>query len=170
MAGVGALLGTFWTGSLLQFTYAEYGYHLLAVYGFFSMTMFGAIYYIVPRLTGCEWLSSRMIRSHFWYSIYGITALVVLMLVGGLAQGASINDAGNWQLSLVGSIQNSRGYLIGRTLAWVFILWSNFWFFVHLVFMVLGLGRRSVTPTLLAHDSHHDYVPGTMTSVTTTAQ
>lgn len=143
----------------MQFTYAEYGFHLLAIYGFFSMTMFGAIYYIVPRLTGCEWLSARMIRNHFWFSVYGISALVVCMLLGGLAQGESINAPDNWNLSFIGSIVNARGYLVGRTLAWVFILWSNFWFFVHLVFMVLGLGRRSVVPTLLHRE--HDDAPAT---------
>lgn len=152
---VAALLGTFWTGSTMQFTYAEHGFHLLAIYGFFSMTMFGAIYYIVPRLTGCEWLSARMIRNHFWFSVYGIATLVVCMLVGGLAQGESINAPSNWNLPFIGSIVNARGYLVGRTLAWVFILWSNFWFFIHLVFMVLGLGRRSVAPTLL-HREHDD--------------
>ena len=155
LSAVGALLGTFWTGSLLQFTYAEYGFHILAIYGFFSMTMFGAIYYIVPRLSGCEWLSARLIRSHFWFSVYGTAALVVCMLLGGLAQGASINAPGNWDLPFVGSITNARGYLIGRTIAWAFILWSNAWFFIHLVLMVLGLGRRSVAPTLLHHDESH---------------
>lgn len=167
MSGVSALLGTFWTGSNTQFTYAEYGYQLLAVYGFFSMTMFGAIYYIVPRLANCEWLSARLIRQHFWFSVYGISAMVVCMLVGGLFQGTSVNSPDNWNQPMVGSVINARGYLVGRSLAWVFILWSNFWFFVHLVFMVLGLGRRSTTPTLLVHDRHHDYVPGTLTSVTT---
>ena len=154
-AAVGAIMGTFWTGSSLQFTHAEYGYHLLAIYGFFSMTLFGAIYYIVPRLAGCEWLSSRMIRNHFWFSIYGITSLVVCMLLGGLAQGTSLNDPENWNQPVIGSVINSRGFLIGRTVAWVFILWSNFWFFIHLVFMVLGLGRRSVAPTLLHHEDDH---------------
>lgn len=155
MSGVGALIGTFWTGSMMQFTHAEYGYQILAVYGFFSMTMFGAIYYIVPRLSGCEWLSARLIRNHFWFSVYGISALIVCMLLGGLAQGSSINNPENWDGSFVGSIQNARGYLIGRTVAWVFILWSNGWFFLHLVLMVLGLGRRSVAPTLLHRDEEH---------------
>lgn len=168
MSGVGALLGTFWSGSTMQFTHAEYGFHLLAIYGFFSMTMFGAVYYIVPRLTGCEWLSVRLIRNHFWFSVYGISALVICMLIGGLAQGASLNSPDNWNQPVIGSIVNARGYLIGRALAWAFILWSNTWFFIHLIFMVLGLGRRSSAPTLLVHDSHHDYVPGTLTSVTTT--
>jgi cytochrome c oxidase cbb3-type subunit 1 len=89
------------------------------------------------------------------------------MVIGGLAQGQSVNNPDNWNLPMVGSVANAHGYLVGRALAWVFILWSNFWFFIHLVFMVLGLGRRSVTPTLLVHDRNHDYVPGTLTSVTT---
>ena len=155
MSGVAALIGNFWTGASLQFTHAEYGWHIIAVYGFFSMTLFGAIYYITPRLAGCEWLSARLIRNHFWFSVYGISALAVTMVIGGLAQGGSQNSPDNWNLSFVGSIINARGYLIGRALAWAFILWSNFWFFVHLVFMVLGLGRRSVAPTLL-HREHHD--------------
>lgn len=155
MSGVQALIGNFWTGSAMQFTHAEYGYHIIAVYGFFSMTIFGAVYYITPRLAGCEWLSARLIRNHFWFSVYGIAALAVCMIIGGMAQGQSLNSPDNWNQSLLGSIVNARGYLVGRALAWAFILWSNFWFFVHLVFMVLGLGRRSVAPTLL-HREHHD--------------
>ena len=155
MSGTSALIGNFWTGPDFQFTHAEYGYHLAAIYGFFSMTMFGAVYYITPRLAGCEWLSARLIRNHFWFSVYGITALVICMVIGGLAQGQSQSNPDNWNQTFVGSIINARGYLIGRMLAWAFILWSNFWFFTHLVFMVLGLGRRSVAPTLLHHD-HHD--------------
>jgi cytochrome c oxidase cbb3-type subunit 1 len=170
MSGLAAIVGTFWAGGLLQFTMAEYGWHLLALYGFFSMTMFGAIYYIVPRLTGCEWLSVRLIRNHFWFSVYGISALVICMTIGGLAQGWSMNAPINWDSTFAGVVTDSRGYLVGRTLAWVLILWSNTWFFIHLLFMVAGLGRRGVEPTLLVHDSHHDYVPGTLLSVTTTAK
>lgn len=155
LTAIGAVLGTFWSGALMQFTHAEYGYNVLAVYGFFSMTMFGAIYYIVPRLSGCEWLSARLIRNHFWFSVYGISALIVCMLIGGLAQGASANAAGNWDASFYGPVENSQGFLIGRTVAWAFILWSNGWFFLHLVLMVLGLGRRSVAPTLLVHEEEH---------------
>jgi cytochrome c oxidase cbb3-type subunit 1 len=158
MCGVGALIGNFWTGTSLQFTHAEYGYQIIGVYGFFSMTLFGAIYYITPRLAGCEWLSARLIRNHFWFSVYGIAALAVCMVAGGLAQGQSLNSPGNWDQSMVGSIINARGFLIGRALAWAFILWSNFWFFTHLVFMVLGLGRRSVAPTLLHRDHHEEPV------------
>ena len=97
-----------------------------------------------------------------------MAAMIVCMLVGGLAQGESVSAPENWNQPFVGAIVNARGYLIGRSLAWALILWSNFWFFIHLLFMVFGLGRRSAQPTLLVHDDKHDYVPGTLTSVTTT--
>jgi cytochrome c oxidase cbb3-type subunit 1 len=163
MSGVSALIGNLWSGTSMQFTHAEYGYHIIAIYGFFSMTLFGAIYYITPRLAGCEWLSARLIRNHFWFSVYGIAALTVCMVAGGLAQGQSQNNPLNWDQSFVGSIINARGFVIGRALAWAFILWSNFWFFTHLVFMVLGLGRRSVAPTLLHREHHDEPVPAPAT-------
>ncbi|MFZ4596274.1 MAG: cbb3-type cytochrome c oxidase subunit I [Verrucomicrobiaceae bacterium] len=169
MSGIQALLGNLWTGASLQFTHAEYGYHLTAIYGFFSMTMFGAIYYITPRLAGCEWLSARLIRNHFWFSVYGIATLVVCMMVCGMAQGNSMSDPNNWDRSLAGAVRNSHGYLIGRALAWAFILWSNGWFFIHLVFMVLGLGRRSVTPTLLSHGHDSGEVHGEAATAHVTA-
>lgn len=163
MSGVAALIGNLWTGAMTQFTHAEYGYHIIAVYAFFSMTLFGAIYYITPRLAGCEWLSARLIRNHFWFSVYGIAAITVCMVVGGYFQGGSQNMPDNWNQPFVASIINARGYLIGRALAWGFILWSNFWFFVHLVFMVLGLGRRSVAPTLLHREHHEEPAPAPAT-------
>src|SRR5262249_53762857 len=38
--------------NLSWFTVAQWQ---LTVFGFFAMTLFGAIYYIVPRVTGIEW-------------------------------------------------------------------------------------------------------------------
>jgi cytochrome c oxidase cbb3-type subunit 1 len=108
MCGISAVIGNFWTGTSMQFTHAEYGYHIIAVYAFFSMTLFGAIYYITPRLAGCEWLSARLIRNHFWFSVYGIASLAVCMLAGGLAQGQSLNSPDNWNQPVLGSLVNAR--------------------------------------------------------------
>lgn len=154
-----ALNSAFWTGSTLQFTHAWYGYQIVAVYGFFSMCVFGAIYYIVPRLAGCEWLSVRLIRNHFWFSVYGIGTIVVTSLVAGLSHGASMNDPDNWNSSFWAPVMNSNPYITARAVAWAMILWSNCWFLVHLMLMVAGLGRRSTTPTLLSHDHEHEELP-----------
>jgi cytochrome c oxidase cbb3-type subunit 1 len=154
-----ALNSAFWTGSTLQFTHAWYGYQIVAVYGFFSMSVFGAIYYIVPRLAGCEWLSVRLIRNHFWFSVYGIGTIVVTSLLAGLSHGASMNDPDNWNSSFWAPVMNSNPYITARAVAWAMILWSNCWFLVHLMLMVAGLGRRSTSPTLLSHDHEHEELP-----------
>ena len=137
----------------------------MALYGFFSFAMIGAIYFIVPRLTGCEWLSSNFIRMHFWFSTYGIISIVALSLIGGFYQGQSLSNPHNWDLGVVAAVVNSNGYVIGRTLAWTMILFSNIVFLLHLTLMILGLGRRSMEPTLLhsGHDaSSHDEEPANL--------
>jgi cytochrome c oxidase cbb3-type subunit 1 len=150
-----ALISASFTGTKLEFTHAWYGYQIVAVYGFFSMIAFGAIYYIVPRLAGCEWLSVRLIRNHFWFSVYGIGTVVVTSMVGGIQQGAATNDAANWAADFVGPVLSSQPYMAARAVAWALILWSNAWFLIHLLLMVAGLGRRSSSPTLLVHDHDH---------------
>ena len=149
-----ALLSNFWSGPSLQFTHAWYGYQVIAIYGFFSMIAFGAIYYIVPRLARCEWLSVRLIRNHFWFSVYGIATIVVTSLVAGLQQGDDINSPIRWDQTWMPVVLNARPYLVARALAWALITWSNIWFLIHLTLMVAGLGRRSAAPTLLP--THHD--------------
>lgn len=149
-----ALISNFSSGATLQFTQAWYGYQIVAVYGFFSMTLFGAIYYIVPRLSGCEWLSVSLIRNHFWFSVYGIGAIVVTSLVAGAQQGGDLNSPEMWDQDFMQLALNLRPYLIARAIAWGLITWSNIWFLIHLILMVAGLGRRSSSPTLLEHD--HD--------------
>ena len=147
-----ALLSAFSTGATLQFTHAWYGFQIIAVYGFFSMCAFGAIYYIVPRVAGCEWLSVRLIRNHFWFSVYGIGTIVVMSLVAGLQQGGDLNSPEMWDQDFMQLTLNARGYMVARAVAWALITWSNLWFLIHLMLMVAGLGRRSSAPTLLERE------------------
>ncbi len=146
----------FWTGSALQFTQSWYSFQVVSVYGFFSMCVFGAIYYIVPRLSGCEWLSVRLIRNHFWFSVYGVSTIVVMSLVAGWQQGADLNNPEHWDQNFMNHVVNSRAYVVSRAVAWALISFSNLMFLLHLLLMVAGLGRRSSAPTLLhrEHDEH----------------
>ena len=56
----------------LHFTEASIAYSHLGLYAFFTMVMFGSMYYIVPRLVGREWRYATLIKLHFWASAYGI--------------------------------------------------------------------------------------------------
>ena len=84
---------------------------------------------------------------------------MVTSVIGGLQHGSGLNDVANWNNTFWGVVYNSRPYVSARAIAWLLILWSNFWFLIHLMLMVAGLGRRSSAPTLLAHD--HEELPVT---------
>lgn len=139
---------------LTQFTLAWDGFQFMALYNYFTMAMFGAIYFIVPRLSGCEWLSPKMIRFHFWFSVYGGVSVSLLLLFGGVAQGQSI---ATWDREFIGAVENARGYLVGRTIGWIFLLFSHGMFLFHLVLMMFRLGRRSERPTLLHSPADYDH-------------
>ena len=139
---------------LTQFSMSGYGFEVLALYGFFSFIMFGAIYFIVPRVTRREWLSRRLISIHFLLSVYGIMAVVLFALLGGLEQGIGQED---WQLPWQAAATRAVPYAVGTTIAWCFIFLSNVFFFLHLTLMWLRLGRRSSHPTLLI--STHGHLP-----------
>ena len=145
--GVLAAVSSFFSFSKsLQFSHFLVGLDTLAIYGFFSMTMFGAIYFITPRVARCEWPSGSLIRNHFWFSTYGIGTIVVTMLLGGLAQGAAI---GRWDQDFMTTVTISKPWLVGRIIAWFLIAIANLGFFYQLALMFAGKGRKSEGPTLM---------------------
>jgi cytochrome c oxidase cbb3-type subunit 1 len=143
-----ALLTTASVGRFSQFSYAQDAAHFFAIYMFFSMVMFGAIYFIVPRVTGCEWISGSRIRFHFWFSAYGSVAIGVILLASGLYYGASLDE---WNRDLQATITFGNGFRTGTAVAWFLVLIANLSFFSHLALMVMNRGRKAGAPTMM-HD------------------
>ncbi len=56
------------------------------VYGFFSMIIFGMVYHMLPRLTGRQ-ICAKAASFHFWTSAFGVMALLLAYLIGGLTHG-----------------------------------------------------------------------------------
>lgn len=130
----------------VHFTEASVGYSHLGLYAFFTMTMFGSMYYIVPRLVGREWRYASMIKLHFWASAYGIGLMVLMLLVGGWVQGKSMDDSA---LAFSESTQSIMPYLRGRSLSGMLLTVAHFIFAFHFGMMLFGLGRSSSVPTFL---------------------
>lgn len=143
---VGILISLRSTARYLSFTEASIAYSHLGLYAFFTMIMFGSMYYIVPRLVGREWRYATLIKLHFWASAYGIGLMSLMLLVGGFVQGASQNDP---SLPFIESVQSTLPYLRGRTLAALLLTASHFIFAFHFGLMLFGLGRTSTVPTFL---------------------
>jgi cytochrome c oxidase cbb3-type subunit 1 len=130
---------------ITHFTNFGMGLTHLIVYGCFTMVMFGSMYYIVPRLTGCEWLSAILIRLHFWGAAYGMGTVIVMMLVAGLVQGASTN---NPEEPFKTVIDLYSLYMPARLIGMVMLLFAHAGFALHFLAMLLRLGRPSGEPTL----------------------
>jgi len=62
---------------VVQFTYFPVAQLKLALLGAFSLPIFGAIYYLVPRITGVAWPSAAMIRLHFRLTVLGLFFTVI---------------------------------------------------------------------------------------------
>ena len=130
---------------VVHFTQFSVGQGQLLIYAFFSMVMFGSMYYIVPRLVGCEWLSATFIRLHFWMSAYGSGLLIVMLLIGGAVQG------GSWlkpEYSPLEVVQQMTPYMIARMIGAFMLILGHVLFFLHYIAMLLRLGVPSGQPTL----------------------
>jgi cytochrome c oxidase cbb3-type subunit 1 len=130
----------------VDFTQVSIAYSHLGLYAFFTMTIFGSMYYIVPRLVGREWRSASLIKLHFWASAYGIGLMTLMLLAGGFLQGA---DMQNPALPFSESIQTVLPYLRGRSISGILLTVAHFIFAYHFGLMLLGLGRTSTVPTFL---------------------
>ena len=143
---VGVLLSLRSMANYVHFTEASVAYSHLGLYAFFTMVMFGSMYYIVPRLVGREWRYASLIKLHFWSSTYGVGLMVAMLLIGGLAQGSSMHDP---SLGFTESTQSILPYLRGRSVSGMLLTIAHFVFAFHFGLMLFGLGRTASVPTFL---------------------
>src|SRR5215212_8252983 len=143
---LGVLISLRSVARYVQFTEVSVAYSHLGLYAFFTMVMFGSMYYIVPRLVGREWRYASLIKLHFWASTYGVMLMVLMLLVGGLVQGRDMN---NTALSFIESTQSILPYLRGRSLSGLLLTVAHFVFAFHFGMMLFGLGRTASVPTFL---------------------
>ncbi len=79
-------------GELTSFTWFTAARTQASTYGFFSLVMFGAVYYILPQLAGIEFSSPKLVRVHLWVAAAGVVLLIVPLAAGGLVQGFKLQD------------------------------------------------------------------------------
>src|SRR5436189_2863996 len=143
---VGGLISLRSVARYVNFSQASIAYSHLGLYAFFTMVIFGSMYYIVPRLIGREWRYASLIKLHFWASAYGIGLMTLMLLAGGFLQGANME---NPSLAFSETTETVLPYLRGRSLSGLLLTASHFIFAYHFGLMLLGLGRTSTVPTFL---------------------
>jgi cytochrome c oxidase cbb3-type subunit 1 len=108
--------------AITNFTWFTVAESYLNVFGFFAMALFGAIYYIVPRVTGMDWPCAKSVRRHFWLAAIGIVLIVVPLAIGGLVEGFNWH---NPKMTNVDVAKNALNFLRISTLGEILILLGN---------------------------------------------
>jgi len=83
--------------AITDFTWFGAAQKELFHYGFFALTVFGALYYILPRLLSLEnsaWCP-KLLKLHFLFSFLGVLISYFSLLVTGLLQGILLANSGN---------------------------------------------------------------------------
>jgi cytochrome c oxidase cbb3-type subunit 1 len=113
-----------------QFTWFGPAETQLRLYGFFAMTMFGAAYYLLPRVVGIEFPFLKLVRVHYWISLAGIALLVLPLAIGGIVQGLKLQDP---NVAFADSTKAMLPFLRVSTTGLLLILLGNLLFFVNVI-------------------------------------
>ena len=111
------------------------------------MIAFGAIYYILPRLTGKEWPCSCLISWHFWLATTGVILGVSVLVLGGLIQGYALQDIG---VTFRTSMEFVCPFRFLAALAAVLIVGANLAFAFVFAGLHWSLRRPGTAPALIA--------------------
>ncbi len=129
---------------VVHFTHHTVGHAHLGLYGFVTMVFFGAIYFVVPRVSGREWPSPRLISAHFWLASIGILIYFFSLSHGGWLQGEAMLDAAR---PFMDSVTLTLPYLKARTLGGALMVLGHVVFVAHFLLLLAGrsAGRNQAT-------------------------
>jgi len=128
---------------VVHFTQYTVGHAHLGVYGFASFILFGAYYFILPRLTNWEWPSGRLITLHLWLALSGIAIQWGALTIAGWLQGQAMLDAARPFLE---SVTLTKPYLVARSVGGALMVIAHFVFAYHYWLMVTRRGTPRSGP------------------------
>lgn len=133
-----------------QLTFVGEAMNQMHWYAFVSMSLIGAIYFMVPRLVGASWPSGALITAHYWSSVAGVIIVVGSLVLAGFAQGGAINDVEGFP-AFADVAANYSGYLVGAALGFLTLLVGQLAFLVNILLALYQacFGKPVADPTTL---------------------
>ncbi len=120
-----------------HFTHFTVAHAHFGAYFFASFILFGASYFLLPRLLGREWPRPAWIDAHFWLSVAGIVIYVVGLSIGGWLQGRAMVDGA---VPFQESVTVTLPYLWSRTVGGTLMTLAHLVYGAHVTWMVLARG------------------------------
>ena len=130
---------------ITHFTHYTIAHAHLGMYAFLSFILFGAVYFIMPRLTNWEWPWHRLISLHFWLVSIGIVIYVVSLSIAGWKQGVALLDAA---MPFMDIVRMTLPALQARTVGGALMTLGHLVFAFHFVAMLMHRGAGNEQPTL----------------------
>jgi cytochrome c oxidase cbb3-type subunit I len=125
--------------TITHFTHFTVAHAHLGMYAFVAITLFGGIYFVMPRVVEREWPYPRLIAAHFWLVVVGIVVYVVALSIGGWLQGRAMLDATR---PFLDSVAVTLPWLKARSIGGALMTAGHVVFAVHFLAMVFDLGPR----------------------------
>jgi cytochrome c oxidase cbb3-type subunit 1 len=129
-----------------HFTHYTVAHAHLGLYGFFSMVMFGSIYFIMPRVMNWEWPYPKLISLHFWLVLIGFSIYFIWLSIGGWLQGLAMLDA---DTPFMASVALTLPYLEARSIGGGLMTLGHLVFAAHFFVMGWKFGPKRLGATLL---------------------
>lgn len=123
--------------TVAHFTHYTVAHAHLGLYGFFSMVMFGAVYFVMPRVMSWEWPFPRLIALHFWLVVTGFAIYFIGLTIGGWLQGLAMLDA---NVPFMESVRLTIPYLESRSIGGAIMTLGHVVFVFHFAAMALRFG------------------------------
>jgi len=125
--------------TITHFTHFTVAHAHLGMYAFVSMVLFGAIYFMVPRVLNWEWPYPKLITLHFWLVTVGIAIYFIGLSIGGWLQGQAMLDASR---PFMDSVAVTLPYLQSRSVGGALMTLGHFVFVGHFMAMALRFGPQ----------------------------
>jgi cytochrome c oxidase cbb3-type subunit 1 len=132
--------------AVTHFTHYTVAHAHLGLYGFFSMVMFGSIYFIMPRVMNWEWPYPKLISLHFWLVLVGFAIYFIWLTIGGWLQGLAMLDENT---TFMQSVALTLPYLEARSIGGGLMTLGHLVFAVHFFAMGWKFGPKRLGATLL---------------------
>lgn len=132
---------------ITHFTHFTVAHAHLGAYGFVTMVLFGAIYFMMPRVLHWEWPYPRLITLQFWLAAIGILIYFIGLSYGGWLQGVYMLDAAR---PFMDSVAVTIPWLKSRSLGGALMVASQVIFVGHFLAMALRFGPERTGAALFA--------------------
>ncbi|EGF33270.1 Cytochrome c oxidase subunit CcoN [Oxalobacteraceae bacterium IMCC9480] len=134
--------------TITHFTHYTVAHAHLGLYGFFSMVMFGSIYFIMPRVMNWEWPYPRLISLHFWLVLIGFAIYFIWLTIGGWLQGLAMLDK---DTTFMQSVAITLPYLEARSIGGGLMTLGHLVFAAHFFAMGWKFGPKRLSAALLSN-------------------